>query len=179
MKTITWTDFKTKSELFPELHLEFIYGENKTIFPNYHITEFKLANIQSVDCGGKSDSWTEIILQVLEPKEGKDTESMTLGKVNSILEKVNGSMQIPNEAILRIEFGNAESAMRQYFVSEMHTNGKSFSIHLKDGKTECKANTSCGLPKDVISFPKLEKTISSCCTPKTAAGEENEKAGCC
>ncbi|TGK81331.1 hypothetical protein EHQ24_08380 [Leptospira noumeaensis] len=179
MKTITWYDFKTKLELYPELHLEFVYSENKTIFPNYHITEFKLANIQSVDCGGKLDSWTEIILQVLEPIEGKDTESMTLGKVNSILEKVNGSMKIPNDAILRIEFGNTETAMRQYFVSEMRTTEKSFSIHLKDGKTECKASVSCGLPKDVVSFPKLEKTNSSCCSPKTATEEEKEKAGCC
>ncbi|MCW7468542.1 DUF6428 family protein [Leptospira kanakyensis] len=179
MKTATWNDFTTKLELYPELHLEFLYSETKRIFPNYHITEFKLANIQSVDCGGKSDSWTEIILQVLEPNKETDTNPMTLSKVNSILKKVNGSMNIPNDATLRIEFGNEGTAMRQYFVSEMQTNGKSLTIHLKDGKTECKASASCGLPTGVVSFPKLEKTTSSCCTPKTAAGEEKEEAGCC
>lgn len=179
MKTLTWKDFKTNLDLYPELHLEFEYGKNQTIFPNYHITEFKLANIQSVDCGGKSDSWSEIILQVLEPKVEKDTESMTLGKVNSILKKVTTSMDIPEEATLRIEFGNETSAMRQYFVSEMRPKDSSFLIQLKDGKTECKASVSCGLPKDVVTFPKLEKTSSSCCSPKTKSESAEEPAGCC
>ncbi|TGL92436.1 hypothetical protein EHQ68_01080 [Leptospira congkakensis] len=178
MKTLTWKDFTTSLDLYPELHLKFEYGENKKIFPNYHITEFKLAKIQSVDCGGKSDSWFEIILQVLEPKVEGDTESMTLAKVNSILKKVNGSMDIPNDATLRIEFGNTETAMRQYFVSEMLPKENSFVIQLKDGKTECKASVSCGLPKDVVTFPKLEKSSSACCSPKSKENVE-EPAGCC
>ncbi|XDD53695.1 DUF6428 family protein [Leptospira sp. WS4.C2] len=179
MKTLTWNDFKTNLGLYPELHLKFEYGKNQTIFPNYHITEFKLANIQSVDCGGKSDSWSEIILQVLEPKVEKDTESMTLAKVNSILKKVTTSMNIPEEATLRIEFGNEDTAMRQYFVSEMKPIENSLLIQLKDGKTECKASASCGLPKDVVSFPKLEKTSSACCSPKATIEDTNEPAGCC
>lgn len=177
MKTLTWNDFKTNLDLYPELHLKFEYGKSQTIFPNYHITEFKLATIQSVDCGGKTDSWSEIILQVLEPKIEKDTESMTLNKVNSILKKVTTSMNIPEEATLRIEFGNDATAMRQYFVSEMQPIGNSLLIHLKDGKTDCKASVSCGLPKDVVSFPKLEKSSSACCSPKTE--DIGEKVGCC
>ncbi|TGL35809.1 DUF6428 family protein [Leptospira perdikensis] len=179
MKTLTWKDFKTNLDLYPELHLEFEYGKNQTIFPNYHITEFKLANIQSVDCGGKSDSWTEIILQVLEPKVEKDTDSMTLAKVSSILKKVTTSMVIPEDATLRIEFGNEETAMRQYFVSEMQPKDRSLLIQLKDGKTECKANISCGLPKDIVTFPKLEKTNTSCCTPKETTENVIEPASCC
>ncbi|MBM9545492.1 hypothetical protein JWG40_00565 [Leptospira sp. 201903074] len=179
MNTLTWKDFKTKLDLYPELQLKFEYGKNQNIFPNYHITEFKLANIQSVDCGGKSDSWSEIILQVLEPKVEKDTESMTLAKVNSIIKKVTNSMNIPEEATLRIEFGNEDTAMRQYFVSEMKPQENSLLIHLKDGKTECKASVSCGLPKDVVSFPKLEKTSASCCSPKVSREDISEPAGCC
>ncbi|PJZ43980.1 DUF6428 family protein [Leptospira brenneri] len=180
MKTQTWKDFKTNLDLYPELQLEFEYGKNQTIFPNYHITEFKLANIQSVDCGGKSDSWFDIILQVLEPKTKENTKFMTLGKVNSILKKVSTSMLIPDDARLRIEFGNDNIAMRQYFVSEMQPKNHAFRIQLADGKTECKANESCGLLKDLVSFPKLEKQNSSCCSSKkTATEKEEEPAGCC
>lgn len=178
MKTLTWNDLMINMDLYPELHLNFEYEKNQTIFPNYHITEFKLAKIQSVDCGGNSDSWTEIILQVLEPKIEKDTESMTLSKVNSIIKKVTNVMEIPSNSILRIEFGNDQSAMRQYFVSEMIPMENALLIQLKDGKTECKASASCGLPKDVISFPKLEKSNSSSCSPKQK-NETNEPAGCC
>ncbi|PJZ83167.1 DUF6428 family protein [Leptospira harrisiae] len=178
MKTLTWNDLITNLDLYPELHLNFEYENNQTIFPNYHITEFKLAKIQSVDCGGNSDSWTEIILQVLEPKIGKDTESMTLSKVNSIIKKVTNAMEIPSNAILRVEFGNDSSAMRQYFVSEMIPMENALLIQLKDGKTECKASATCGLPKDVVSFPKLEKSNSSCCSPKQK-NKTNEPAGCC
>ncbi|MCG6150425.1 DUF6428 family protein [Leptospira bandrabouensis] len=178
MNTLTWKDFQTNLELYPELHLNFEYGENQTILPNYHITEFKLAKIQSVDCGGKSDSWTEMILQVLEPTIEKDTESMTLSKVNSIVKKVTNVMEIPSNAILRVEFGNEQLAMRQYFVSEMVPGKNSLLFKLKNGKTECKASASCGLPKDVINFPKLEKSSSACCTPNQKENT-NEKVGCC
>ncbi|TGL15688.1 DUF6428 family protein [Leptospira meyeri] len=178
MNTLTWKDFQTTLDLYPELHLNFQYGENQTIFPNYHITEFKLANITSVDCGGKSDFWTEIILQVLEPKIEEDTESLTLSKINSIIKKITNVMEIPSNAILRIEFGNQKSAMRQYFVSEMIPMENSLLIQLQDGKTECKASASCGLPQDVSTFPKLEKSRSTCCSPKQKENT-NEPVGCC
>lgn len=78
MKSLTWMEFKKYLELYPELQLKFIYQNNQQIYPNYHITEFKLATIESVDCGGNLDTWKEIILQVLEPKENIETEAMSL-----------------------------------------------------------------------------------------------------
>ncbi|MCW7494563.1 DUF6428 family protein [Leptospira sp. 2 VSF19] len=178
MNTLTWKDFQTNLDLYPEFHLHFQYGDRQTIFPNYHITEFKLAKIQSVDCGGNSDFWTEIILQVLEPTIEKNTESMTFSKVNSIIKKVMNVMEIPSNAILRIEFGNQKLAMRQYFVSEMIPMKNAVLIQLQDGKTECKASSSCGIPKDAVSFPKLEKSNTSCCSTNRTVNT-NEQVGCC
>lgn len=185
MKSLTWNDFKTKLELYPELQLNFVYEQNEKIYPNYHITEFKLATIESVDCGGKTDSWKEIILQVLEPKEKVDQESMSLGKIQSIFQKVSKSLSIPEDAVLRIEFGNANHVMRQYFVSKLQIEGSTLLMHLVDGQTECKASASCGLPKEEIPLnltaelvknPKL--TTSSCCQPSSSQTEKTS-VGCC
>ncbi|EOQ90146.1 hypothetical protein LEP1GSC202_0492 [Leptospira yanagawae serovar Saopaulo str. Sao Paulo = ATCC 700523] len=183
MESLTWIEFKKHLELYPELQLKFIYNKDQTIFPNFHITEFKLATIEAVDCGGNLDSWKEIILQVLEPKEKEENESLNLGKIGNIYSKVSKAITIPDDAILRIEFGNQTTAMRQFFVSDAQIDGSAFVIHLKDGATECKAKTSCGLPKvddmlslQVAGIQKIESTPSSCCQPRNA---KKETAGCC
>ncbi|GBF44009.1 hypothetical protein LPTSP2_33120 [Leptospira ellinghausenii] len=184
-QSMTWLNFKKNLDLYPELQLTFLYQNQERIYPNYHITEFKLATIESVDCGGNYDTWKEIILQVLEPNEKIETGSMDLKKVNSIFTKVSTRILIPDDAILRIEFGNSKSAMRQYFVSNLQIVGTELVMELVDGKTECKASESCGIKKDT-NIPILneefvsEKPISknSCCSKKPSE-VSLEKVGCC
>jgi hypothetical protein len=185
MKSIPWMEFKKQLELYPELQLKFVYNNDQTIFPNYHITEFKLATIEAVDCGGNLDTWKEIILQVLEPKVNTETEAMSLGKIASIYAKVSNAISIPDQSILRIEFGNTSTAMRQYFVSEMKIDGSELVLSLMDGAPECKAKSSCGIPKSdenengmTKENPKIEITSSSCCNP-SGSKKTKESAGCC
>ncbi|XDD42250.1 DUF6428 family protein [Leptospira sp. WS60.C2] len=185
MKSIQWIDFKNKLDLYPELQLQFIYNENEIIFPNYHITEFKLATIESVDCGGRYDSWKEIILQVLEPNQSSDSDSMKLEKISSILETVSKSIAIPDQAVLRIEFGNSSHAMKQYFVSKLFIDGTTIFMKLVDGKTECKASEVCGLPQEkntmnlnVEDYKSPKVKSRSCCTP-VSAEKQNNSIGCC
>ncbi|TGL05074.1 DUF6428 family protein [Leptospira levettii] len=184
-QSMTWHNFKKNLDLYPDLQLTFLYQNQERIYPNYHITEFKLATIESVDCGGKYDTWKEIILQVLEPKEKVETELMNLKKVNSIFTKVSNLISIPDDAILRIEFGNSKSVMRQYFVFNLQIVGSELVMELVDGQTECKANESCGLEKS-SNIPMFKKEFvstnpvaqNSCCNKKQT--ETNlEKVGCC
>ncbi|TGL08560.1 hypothetical protein EHQ43_05855 [Leptospira bouyouniensis] len=185
MKSLTWMEFKKYLELYPELQLKFIYQNNQQIYPNYHITEFKLATIESVDCGGNLDTWKEIILQVLEPNENIETESMSLKKISNIYAKVSKAISIPENAILRIEFGNSSSAMRQYFVSDIKIEETNLVVYLIDGATECKASSKCGLPKldkDIKQIANenlnIQLTSSSCCNT-SGLKKEKESAGCC
>ncbi|RZK99557.1 MAG: hypothetical protein EOO89_31030, partial [Pedobacter sp.] len=57
-----WQTFKATLEQHPDLTLQFQYAENKWVDASYHITEIKQAPIVSVDCGGKMNTWTEIIV---------------------------------------------------------------------------------------------------------------------
>ena len=61
---MTWQTFKSKLEQHQDLTLQFQYAEEKWVDASYHITEIKQAPIVSVDCGGKMNSWTEIIVQL-------------------------------------------------------------------------------------------------------------------
>ncbi|XDD45901.1 DUF6428 family protein [Leptospira sp. WS39.C2] len=185
MKTLTWFDFKKNLDLYPDLQLKFVYNDNDTIYPNYHITEFKLATIEAVDCGGNFDTWKEIILQVLEPNTKAESDAMSIKKINSIVSKVSNLIIVPENAILRVEFGNTSSAMRQYFISNIKIEASELVVYLADGKTECKASSSCGTPKVnkdlslVKEFPSnLTQQKNSCCSPKSVT-LDSEKVGCC
>ena len=73
LEAINWKTFKETLEKHPDLILQFQYAENKWVDASYHITEIKQAPIVSVDCGGVMNSWTEIIVQLWEPK-GEDQD---------------------------------------------------------------------------------------------------------
>ena len=76
------------------LDLEFTVS-GRRISGSYHITEIKSARIESVDCGGTQNRWTEVVFQLLEP--GQDD----LGPV--VLEPVRDQ-----HAALRVEQCDAD-----------------------------------------------------------------------
>ncbi|MDZ4725993.1 MAG: DUF6428 family protein [Leptospira sp.] len=179
---LTWKTFLQIINIHPELNLRFEYGDKILIASDYHITEFKLANIQSIDCGGNIDSWSEMILQVLEPGVNFEKEAMEIQKLLSIIDKVNSKMDIPNDCLLRIEFGNKDIPMSQYFVNSIGITNSSLIVHLEEGAPECKAAESCGLPNEKAS---KDNSKSACgCGPsismKTPTTEISKKSsGCC
>lgn len=176
---LTWESFLKILKAHQKLNLRFHYNGNSEIASDYHITEFKLAQINSVDCGGNVDSWNEMLLQILEPaKENK--EPMAVEKVLSIISKVSEKIQISANSILRIEFGNSNVSMSQFFVETIGVTESSLVVYLKEGATECKASASCGLPKEVSN--QIESSSSGCCAPKVQTNNleiSNQKSGCC
>ena len=69
--------------------LLFEYAPNLLVGANYHITEVKHMKIDSVDCGGKTDSWNETIIQLQEsPKELGKRDYMKVEKAMDILNRV-------------------------------------------------------------------------------------------
>ncbi|MDF3819568.1 DUF6428 family protein [Leptospira sp. 96542] len=171
---LTWKNFSEILNQNSNLDLRFIYNENQLITSDYHITEFKLAKIQSVNCGGNTDTWNEIILQVLEPNKVLNKGNLPVSKLLSISKIVENKIQIPKDSVLRIEFGNSHLAMRQFFVKNLDITESSVIVRLENGEPECKASSVCSLPDESA------KQISSCCGLKNV--DENtkpEKAGCC
>jgi hypothetical protein len=174
-----WISFKKQLRLHPTLDLQFQYAENKWVDTSYHITEIKQAPIVSVDCGGKMNSWTEIIVQLWEPATQQQDRAMEVGKALSIIELVEKTLPLNPLAIVKIEFGNSEFDTRQMFPNKFIIDGDNLVVDLRPDSVQCKAierGGSCGTtatgdecctPADVK--PKVElknlALATECCTP--------------
>jgi hypothetical protein len=152
------TDQDNKSLIF-----EFLPGQR--VGANYHITEVKNTRIDSVDCGGRTDTWNETVVQLWEsPSEKDKTDYLTTSKALAILDRVNSMRPMDMEALIKFEFGNENFHTAQLFVNKTQPNEKALLITLGVKPTACKAEELCG----VVEISTRE--VAGCCTPES---------GCC
>lgn len=179
---MNWQSLIETLKSFPEFDLQFQYEEGKWVDASYHITEIKQAPITSVDCGGVKNSWTEIIIQLWEPKGERQLRSMKVKKALSIIELVEKTLPLNPDAVVKIEFGNSEFDTRQMYPGNITSDTENLIIDLRPDVTQCKAierGGSCG------TTPEGEE----CCTtekPKIKLinlAESNKScapgSGCC
>lgn len=160
-EAINWISFKEQLLMHPGQDLQFQYAENKWVDASYHITEIKQAPIVSVDCGGKMNSWTEIIVQLWEPVAQQQDRAMKVGKALSIIELVEKTLPLNPLATVKIEFGNSEFDTRQMFPNKIIADGDNLIVDLRPDSVQCKAierGGSCG----------TTATGEECCTPASA-----------
>ncbi|MEM1232702.1 MAG: DUF6428 family protein [Pseudomonadota bacterium] len=103
---MTLNDFLDALAPLPaEAALSFATSEGE-IAGGYHVTEFKLARVESIDCGGRRSRFDEAYLQLLD---GKGGERMAVGKFAAIAAKSRDAVPGLGEADLKVEFahGNA------------------------------------------------------------------------
>lgn len=147
VQSLNWQKFKESLVLNPDLDLQFQYAEDSWVDQSYHITEIKQASITSVDCGGKMNSWTEIIVQLWEPGQGEQEGAMKAGKALAIIALVEKSLTLNPLAVVKIEFGNSQFDTRQMFPGEITIQGENFVVDLRPDTVQCKAiarGGSCG-----------------------------------
>jgi hypothetical protein len=145
------------------LIFEFLPGQR--VGANYHLTEVKNTKIDAVDCGGRTDTWNETVVQLWEsPSEKGKTKYLTTSKALSILDRVNAMRPMDQEATIRFEFGNETFHTAQLFVNETRTNENTLLITLGVQQTACKAEELCGIMVDDT------KEMVGCCSPDS---------GCC
>jgi hypothetical protein len=168
-----WQTFKQKLLANKDLTLQFQYAPGKWVNASYHITEIKQAPIISVDCGGKLNSWTEIIIQLWEPQASNSPEAMNIEKALSIINVVEKSLPLNPAGIVKIEFGNSQFDTRQMYPGEFLVSDDDLIVILNADQIQCKAigrGDTCG----DNSKPKIQlETLTdqnNCCTPGS---------GCC
>ncbi|MFD0861126.1 DUF6428 family protein [Sungkyunkwania multivorans] len=163
MKT---SEFLQTLQANQEKSLLFQYMPNQLVGANYHITEVKNIMVESVDCGARSDSWNETVIQLWEsPSEIGKTEYMTAYKALAILKKVDRMRAMDQEAEVKFEYGNALFHTAQLFVNDFEIKGSNLIVNLAVTKTDCKAKEDCGIPETVSS-----ESASAACLPGS---------GCC
>ena len=178
---LSWQVFKAKLQQYPELTLEFQYATDKWVDASYHITEIKQSPIVSVDCGGKMNSWTEIIIQLWEPSDKGRGTAMPVSKALSIFELVEKTLPLNPLGQVKIEFGNSQFDTRQMYPGEIVIDGINLVVALNPDVTQCKAigrGQSCGTtangenccePSAAEVKPKIQlknlAVTDACCTP--------------
>lgn len=143
------------------LLIEFSKGEYAGT--NYHLTEVKNVAFSTVDCGGNTNNWKETHLQIWEsPREIDKKDYLTVNKVLSILNRVNGINPLWLETEIKVEFGNDVFHTSVMKIDDFEINNNQLIVKLFSEKTLCKAPDVCG--------DEAEEKSTSCCEPSS---------GCC
>lgn len=162
----TQTFLNTLTE-HPNKNLLFEYAPTKFVGANYHITEVKHLNIESIDCGARTDHWKETIIQLWEsPKELGKRDFMKVGKAMEIFDRVGAKKPFNSSATLKVEYGNSNFHTTQQFIESIVVDRDDLIVKLTLDETKCKANDLCG----VDGKQKEDLEASTCCAPA---------AGCC
>jgi len=173
---MNWQSLKNSLAEYPEAPLQFEYQPQRFVAPSYHITEIKQAQITSVDCGGKMNAWTEVVVQLWVPEGKAEGEPMSAGKAMKIIDLVEKSLSIHPEAPVKIEYGAADFATQQMPVEAISQDAGELRIVLLGDKTQCKAidrGGVCGTetkPKIQLATIGASAESGACCTPES---------GCC
>jgi hypothetical protein len=69
--------------------------------PGYHVTEFKRAHVDAIDCAGRRDSWQEARLQILD---GQGREHMPVEKFLAIARHSRTAFPDLGAGELKVEF---------------------------------------------------------------------------
>ena len=111
----------------------------------YHVTEFKAVDIKSVDCGGKSNDWSELVLHLTAPPNNSDASYMSGQKFLEIYQRVattamnNANTKPIDDSLMRVEFAANDGIAISYIVDSIDINEDSILVKTLAPGTTCKA----------------------------------------
>ena len=144
--------------------LHFEYRPGLRLKPGYHITEVQNIHINATDCGGRTDSWMETVIQLWEsPEPEASPRPITARKALAILDRVNRIQPLMQDSLLKFEYGNAEFHTAQLHVARAFIEGEALIVALTPDQTQCKASDSCGVPEPEPKALACCETDSVCC----------------
>ncbi len=126
--------------LDPDLPLGFA-SEAGEIGGGYHITELKLAQIRSIDCGGRESQWVEAQLQLLD---GSGGAWITAGKVAAILRRCVGALPDLADAPLSVEFAHGNRGLSRYTAGGLEMRDGRAVVPLVSSAAQCKPAVDMG-----------------------------------
>jgi Family of unknown function (DUF6428) len=136
---VTTQDFIAQLRRASEKPLLFVNAESDTIHAGYHLTEIKAAKLDTVDCGGKKNRWTETIMQLWVPADETSETFMTVGKFLRIYERVSSMIDVDPAAEVRFEYGDENFFPSNYHVESMTEEIDALRVELRPPQTTCKA----------------------------------------
>ncbi|WP_215223852.1 DUF6428 family protein [Echinicola shivajiensis] len=135
------------------------YAEGQFVRADFHITEIKNVNFDTVDCGGIRNQWQETHVQIWEselPDPTHRLNSKKALKIFDLVEKVRPTFQ---ETDIKFEYGNEDFHTALMNLGNISVSDGNLHIQLFETSTTCKA-------KDRANSPE-EKAAACCPSPKT------------
>ncbi|WP_232834925.1 DUF6428 family protein [Pleomorphovibrio marinus] len=140
----------------PGKSLHFEYQSGQFVREDYHITEIKNVDFDTVDCGGVRNQWKEVHIQLWENEIPEPEHAVDTSKALKIAEVVGKVRETYPEAVIKFEYGNAHFPATALPVHQVKVAGESLIVQLVPDQTTCKA-------KDRASTP--EEKAAACCGP--------------
>lgn len=153
MKTTEFTNILKEN---PNKALFFEYQSGQYVRTDYHITEIKNVNFDTVDCGGIRNQWSEVHIQLWENEIPEPDHSVDTSKAMKIFDVVNKVRETYPEAEIKFEYGNSVFPTAVLPVHNIKDTGNALIVQLVPDQTTCKA-------KDRANTP--EEKAAACCGP--------------
>lgn len=135
---LTVAAFLDQLKATPGNELRFEYATAQFVPKAYHITEVKNVHIDSVDCGGRPDSYDQTIVQ-LWIKEGEDADRhMSTDKALKIFDIVDRMKPMKRDSPIFFEWGTPELRTSVYAVEAIQEDGNLLTFQLKAPSPVCK-----------------------------------------
>lgn len=167
---MNWNEFLTTINNHTSKNISFQWNENYVVRNGFHLTEIKLVQVNSVDCGGKMNAWREIVLQLWEPENTQAQEVLTVQKFLQIVGTVEKLMPLDGHLPVKIEFGNKVHETRQVNLNDVQIDESELMFFTESHLPACKAlerGESCGPIKPRVKLSDIQN--KSC----------NPSSGCC
>ena len=127
----------------------------------YHITELKLASIQSIDCGGRMANWIETYLQLLDGQSGRH---MSVQKLKSIAN--HSAKMLPGlaDAPIYVEYAPGNDGLRRYLVGAIVSKPERVVISLHEDGAKCKPAEDRKAGVNMLACCREHSELTGLCT---------------
>lgn len=131
----TLTDFLQQlDQANPEAGVIFV-TEDGPVGGGYHITELKHGSIDSIDCGGRQSSWSEVAIQVLDVYgESPMPVERLRGILARSIEAITGLAAAP----VHVEFGHKNQSLSRYDIAGLDIGPTAVRVSLARAHASCK-----------------------------------------
>lgn len=131
-------EFLELLEAHPSKELVFEYDTDTYVPKAYHITEVKNVSIESVDCGGRPDSYKQTVVQLwINDGEVKE-KNMSAKKALSIFKIVDKITPMDRSTEIFFEWGHGDLRTSNYAVENVLDKDGKLVLQLFAPPTVCK-----------------------------------------
>ncbi|GGF36922.1 DUF6428 family protein [Echinicola rosea] len=149
-------EFISLLEKHPKTPLFFEYAPGQYVRSDYHITEVKNVDFDTVDCGGQANKWSETHVQLWENEALEPDHQVDSSKALKIFEVVDKVRPTYQDSTIKFEYGNRSFTTAILPIGEIELDAKKIVVKLGVDQTACKA-------KDRAQT--AEEKAQACCGP--------------